>query len=554
MSLHRVNHRPTTGRAGAHPVRTLGMAITVAAVFAATGTTFSPMIEVPVLASDLGTTVAVPAVYVSPMADVDAVTWEGAQLRSDPADGEGVAGLPGGLSGQNLPVGISNDSTYLPAAAALPGGLSFIHPVTSRHITSPYGWRHNPTGPGMQIHIGQDYAQTCGAPVRAAADGVVIQSAWAGHSGQRVTIDHGDGIRTGYSHNSQLIARVGDRVKQGQIISLVGSTGNSTGCHLHLEVIINGRWVDPRNYLPIIPGQSRPLVDSSNTTVAAEPITNTGAPRANNPGHGDRNAYLPAIARPPAASAPAKHEGAKKPSKPSKQSKPAAPTETPKPSNPKPTPKPTKASSSPDADKTPLPTKGPAKPSPTPSASPTPSTIVKPSATPTPSPTPSTTESPAPTATPNAKPSPTPSATPTPTPSVSPTPSATPSPTPTPSATPTPPPSATPTATTPKPTPSSALPTSSSPAPTAEPTGSPAVPPTTDPTPPKKSELPAGSVCELETGAPPEKTDVPAPDQQAKENGDPETGIVSEDGFCLPPAEPVKAAKAVQTPPARKDS
>ncbi|GAA4381879.1 hypothetical protein GCM10023166_37300 [Paeniglutamicibacter cryotolerans] len=532
----------------------------MAAVFASTGTTFSPLLEAPVLANALGTAAAaVPAVYVSPMADVDAVTWEGAQLRSNPAAVEDVEGMPGGLSGQNLPQGISNDTGYLPAATALPGGLSFIHPVTSRYITSPYGWRHNPTGPGMQIHIGQDYAQVCGAPVRAAADGVVIQSAWAGHSGQRVTIDHGNGIRTGYSHNSQLIARVGEQVKQGQIISLVGTTGNSTGCHLHLEVIINGRWVDPRNYLPIIPGQPRPLVDSSNTTVAAEPITNTGAPRVQAQETGDQSPYLPAIARPPAASAPAMHKEPKQPAKPT------APTEAPKP---KPMPEPTKAPSSPHPDKTPSPPKKPLKPSPTPSKIPPPVSAPKPSMTPSdPTAAPSATQAtaptpamptPAPTAAPTAAPTPAmptgaPTAAPTPSTSAAPPTSSAPTPTmpaPTPSATATPPASSTPST-------SAAPPTSSAPAPTAEPSNSPSTPPPGEPepevAPAQKSDLPVGSICELEPVVVPTEGKIQA-QAQAKEKGDPETGIVSEDGYCLPPAKPGQASQVIETPPARKDS
>ncbi len=161
----------------------------------------------------------------------------------------------------------------------LPGQLQLIHPVISRHITSPYGWRHNPTGAGTQVHIGQDYAIACGSPVYAAADGTVVQSAWAGHSGMRVTIDHGNSVRTGYSHNSRLIAQVGDQVKQGQLIALSGTTGNSTGCHVHFEVIVNGQWNDPRNFLPGIPGQPNPMFDSHDTRITAEPIRNTGAPR-----------------------------------------------------------------------------------------------------------------------------------------------------------------------------------------------------------------------------------------------------------------------------------
>lgn len=151
----------------------------------------------------------------------------------------------------------------------LPGDLQLMHPVKTRRISSPYGWRSNPTGAGNQIHIGQDYPISCGSPVYAAEDGTVSVSAWAGHSGMRVTIDHGFNVQTGYSHNSKLIAKVGQNVKQGELIALAGTTGNSTGCHVHFEVIIDGRWHDPRNYLPLIPGQRQAMIDSQRLTVNA---------------------------------------------------------------------------------------------------------------------------------------------------------------------------------------------------------------------------------------------------------------------------------------------
>lgn len=151
----------------------------------------------------------------------------------------------------------------------LPGDLQLMHPVKTRRISSPYGWRANPTGAGNQIHIGQDYPISCGSPVYASEDGTVSVSAWAGHSGMRVTIDHGSNVQTGYSHNSKLIAKVGQSVKQGELIALAGTTGNSTGCHVHFEVIIDGRWHDPRNYLPLIPGQRQAMIDSQRLTVNA---------------------------------------------------------------------------------------------------------------------------------------------------------------------------------------------------------------------------------------------------------------------------------------------
>ena len=122
-------------------------------------------------------------------------------------------------------------------------------PVDHVRITSPFGARSNPTGAGTQVHIGQDYGVGCGTPVKASASGTVVQAGWAGHSGNRVRVDHGNGLETTYNHNSSLKVTVGQKVKRGQVVSLSGTTGNSTGCHVHLEVLVNGTPVDPAGWL-----------------------------------------------------------------------------------------------------------------------------------------------------------------------------------------------------------------------------------------------------------------------------------------------------------------
>lgn len=122
-------------------------------------------------------------------------------------------------------------------------------PVDHVRITSPFGARTNPTGAGGQVHIGQDYGMACGSPVKASASGTVVQASWAGHSGNRVRVDHGNGLETTYNHNSSLKVSVGQKVKRGQVVSLSGTTGNSTGCHVHLEVLVDGTPVDPAGWL-----------------------------------------------------------------------------------------------------------------------------------------------------------------------------------------------------------------------------------------------------------------------------------------------------------------
>lgn len=164
----------------------------------------------------------------------------------------------------------------------------------------------------------------------------------------RVTIDHGSNVRTGYSHNSKLIAKVGETVKQGQLIALSGTTGNSTGCHVHFEVIIDGRWNDPRNFLPTIPGQPNPMIDSRRTTIAAEPIRNTGKPQTEASNGHDIEVQTPQKATAiPTIKPTQKSENSAEPTKEPQPSKPSALlTETSK--APKPTPTETKISPSPE--------------------------------------------------------------------------------------------------------------------------------------------------------------------------------------------------------------
>jgi murein DD-endopeptidase MepM/ murein hydrolase activator NlpD len=100
-----------------------------------------------------------------------------------------------------------------------------------------------------RMHEGIDIAVPTGTPVRASADGVVIHSGWLGGYGLLVVVDHGNGLATAYAHNSSLLVAVGQHVSQGQTISLAGSTGNSSGPHVHFEVRVNGVAVDPLLYL-----------------------------------------------------------------------------------------------------------------------------------------------------------------------------------------------------------------------------------------------------------------------------------------------------------------
>ena len=117
-------------------------------------------------------------------------------------------------------------------------------------ITSPFGWRVHPIFGTQRLHTGIDIGADYGDTVRATDGGVVIHSDWMGGYGNAVIIDHGNGISTLYAHNSQLLVSEGQSVSKGQAISRVGSTGYSTGPHLHFEVRQNGTPVNPLNFLP----------------------------------------------------------------------------------------------------------------------------------------------------------------------------------------------------------------------------------------------------------------------------------------------------------------
>ncbi len=125
----------------------------------------------------------------------------------------------------------------------------FIWPTDSRTITSYFGWRIHPIFGDYRYHSGMDIAASAGTPVYAADSGTVILAQWYGGYGYCVVIDHGDGLSTLYGHNSELKVSVGDEVTQGQVIALCGSTGNSTGPHVHFEVRVNGVVTEPMDYL-----------------------------------------------------------------------------------------------------------------------------------------------------------------------------------------------------------------------------------------------------------------------------------------------------------------
>lgn len=116
-------------------------------------------------------------------------------------------------------------------------------------ISSSYGYREHPRSGEENFHSGIDISSPPGSPVKATADGIVSFSGWSGGSGNLVVLEHGQGFSTFYAHNRMLGVKVGQKVRRGDTIAYVGSTGNSTGPHVHYEIWKDGKPINPVNYM-----------------------------------------------------------------------------------------------------------------------------------------------------------------------------------------------------------------------------------------------------------------------------------------------------------------
>lgn len=334
---------------------------------------------------------------------------------------------------------VQSDDPARPAPGTLVSPLALLSP------SSPFGERINPiTGEAGEFHYGLDFAAPCGTPVHAADAGTVRAVGWhPWGGGNRVEIDHGNGLITTYNHLDGIAVKAGDDVAVSQILAAIGSTGSSTGCHLHFETIRDGSHVDPKgwtlnplgsttsitspamtSYEPGGSGDSGPVPwviatphEVSHDHAADPGAGNFGAglvlgaapaagtPTANTPGP---RTDPPAAAAPkpkPAPSAP----GANPSPKPgSTKPVPAKPAQSASPAEPRPTPSPTTVDpvESGKPDPTPKPTADP-KPSPDPSPTPDPKPSPDPTPKPTPDPKPSPTPDPGPSPSPEPEPEPT---------------------------------------------------------------------------------------------------------------------------------------------------
>ncbi len=143
----------------------------------------------------------------------------------------------------------SSGENYKPGGSVISGNGTLSNPCPGARISSEFGPRRAPTAGASTYHRGRDYAAPSGTPIYASAAGTVITASYNGVRGNYVVIDHGNGLQTWYQHASRLYVSAGQKVSRGQNIAAVGTTGVSTGAHLHYEVHVNGTAVDPRKYL-----------------------------------------------------------------------------------------------------------------------------------------------------------------------------------------------------------------------------------------------------------------------------------------------------------------
>ena len=176
-------------------------------------------------------------------------TYE-AELAAIDAVSSSIAGMLAARQAGQVPVDV------------VPGMLRI--PLRGARLTSPFGLRVHPIYGTVRLHTGLDLAAPLGTPVKAAADAVVVTAGAHGGYGLAVVLDHGGALATLYGHLSRLLVEPGDVVHRGDVIGLVGSTGASTGPHLHFEVRVSGSPVDPTPYL-------RPPLPSREATDAVTP-------------------------------------------------------------------------------------------------------------------------------------------------------------------------------------------------------------------------------------------------------------------------------------------
>ena len=198
----------------------------------------------PALASDQ---VAVAGADVPVMDDIPAQTLPEPAMGSAELLGRQIDALGRRLESQEDAYALVEDA--LSRQAGFQASLPTLSPVDYPALSSSFGWRRNPVSGRHAMHEGLDFVAPRGTPIRAASGGLVTRAGTMHGYGRLVEIDHGNGLSTRYAHASSVLVKVGDIVRQGQLIARVGSTGRSTGAHLHFEVRMAGYPLDPTLFI-----------------------------------------------------------------------------------------------------------------------------------------------------------------------------------------------------------------------------------------------------------------------------------------------------------------
>lgn len=185
-----------------------------------------------------GAAVAEPPAQASPGA---AISFDRSLVATAPASKAPAASASGSTASQQP----------APAAAGPVSSSPLAAPLASMSVSSPFGFRTSPiTGGSGELHTGLDLVASCQTAVFAAGPGTVVEAGWSAYGGgNRIVVDHGNGLKSTYNHLASIETGVGAAVGAGQRLAAAGTTGNSTGCHLHFEVVLNGQTVDPQGWL-----------------------------------------------------------------------------------------------------------------------------------------------------------------------------------------------------------------------------------------------------------------------------------------------------------------
>lgn len=167
--------------------------------------------------------------------------------------------------------GLTMLDVVLTRRAGAEASLPTLMPVNYPWLSSSFGWRRNPVTGRHSMHEGLDFAAPKGTPIMAASGGVVVQAKKVSGYGNMVEIDHGNGLLTRYAHASSLLVKPGDLVEKGQLVARVGSTGRSTGSHLHFEVRMAGYPLDPTLFLASPGTQNQLLASAPDALQASKP-------------------------------------------------------------------------------------------------------------------------------------------------------------------------------------------------------------------------------------------------------------------------------------------